>query len=143
MYEYGSMASRSPLLSEAADDFMSFAGMHLMCTMFITTDRGDGAQGVFHRTLDPLGYGSLLDEVDRVLDLPVGRTTFRQFLRSKRNKLAVHGTLAFSAQPKEVQDVTLDEAALEQVEDALAELDTAVRDLNRELAELEAAGPLP
>lgn len=137
MYEYGSSASRSPLLSEAAVDFISFAGIHLMCTMFITTDEHDGAPGVFHRTLDPLGHSGLLDEVDRVLELPIGATTLRQYLRSKRNKLATHGSLAYSTQPREVHEVVFDGAALEQFHDAVSELDAAVPELDKALAQLQ------
>jgi len=142
MYRYGADASRSPFLSPTAESFISFAGLHLVNTMFITTDTHGGAGGAFHKVLDPLGYSGLLDEVDRVLSLPVGRTTLRQYVRSKRNRLAVHGTLEYESQPTDVRAVTSDEAALEQFGDAMAELDDAVEDLDRQLAALE-KGTLP
>lgn len=141
MFEYGSQASRSPLLSQVGEDFISFAGMHLVCTMFLTSDRRDGGApyGVFHRILDPEGRADLLRDVDRALTLPVGDTTLGEYIRHKRNKLAVHGTLAYSSQPQEVQDVVFDEDALGQFDDAMSELEDAVRQLDTELAALESA----
>ena len=113
MYLYGSGGSFELMGNEVARDFFSFAMLHLTCTMFITTDRGNPRQGIFHRTLDPIGQSHLLTEVDDILDSPLGKTTLRQFLRSKRNKLATHGTVTFSSQPREVQDVTFDDESLQ------------------------------
>jgi hypothetical protein len=97
MYLYGSSGSPELLMNEVARDFFSFAMLHLICTMFITTDqRSDPAGGVFHRVLDPMGMSYLLTDIDRRLDSPIGNTTLRIFVRSKRNKLATHGRLAFS-----------------------------------------------
>jgi len=129
------------MLPPAGVDFISFAGMHLICTMFITTDSPGGAAGVFHKVLDPSGHAALLEEVDRVLGQPVGDTTLRQYLRSKRNKLAVHGTLEYCSQPKDVQAVAFYDDALEQFDDAIEALDVAVDRLDRDLAKLESESP--
>lgn len=136
MYLYGSGGSPELMTNEVAQDFFSFALLHLTCTMFITTDHGDPRQGIFHRTLDPIGQSHLLTEVDDILNSLLGKTTLRQFLRSKRNKLATHGTVTFSSQPRDVQDVTFDEESLHH-HDAMTRLESAVFRLERELAGLE------
>ena len=137
MYLYGSAGSPELMVNDVAQDFFSFALLHLTCTMFITTDPPDPRQGIFHRILDPMGQSHLLAEVDNILDSAVGKTTLRQFLRSKRNKLATHGSVAFSSQPREVQDVTFDEESLQQHHDAMTQLDRAVFRLEQRLRRLE------
>lgn len=137
MYFYGSRGSPELMLNEVAQDFFSFALLHLTCTMFITTDHGDPCPGIFHRALDPLGLADLLTEIDQILDSRLGQTTLRQFLRSKRNKLATHGTGCFSSQPADVQAVTFDEDALQQYAAAMTQLDEAVFTLERKLARLQ------
>ncbi len=137
MYLYGSGASPELMVNKVAQDFFSFAMLHLTSTMFITTDHGNSRQGVFHRILEPMGQQHLLTEIDAILDSALGKTTLRQFIRSKRNKLATHATLAFSTQPRNVQDVTFDEQSLQQYEDAMTQLDGAVFRLEQELKHLE------
>jgi hypothetical protein len=106
--------------------------------MFITRDeKMDRSGGLFHRLLDPMGMSILLEEVDRILETTVGETTLREFLRSKRNKLATHRTLAFSNQPSEVQAVTHDKEALRQYSDAMREMEQAVFRLEQALARME------
>jgi hypothetical protein len=139
MYLWGAEASGSPLLTEAGSDFITFAGMHLMSTMFIAADEPGGVPGVCHRILDPMGHGDLLARVDRILDSPVGVTTLREYLWSKRNCLALRGTLRWSSQPSEVQDVNGDEVALGQYSAAMGELEDAVADLDEELPQLDAS----
>lgn len=137
MYLWGELASRSPFLDEDGNDFISFAGMHLISTMFITTDHRGDPGGVFHRVLDSMGHASLLDAVDRALARPVGRTNLRQFIRSKRNKLATHGSLMFSSHAEEAREVVYSQQALDQFQDAIDELTLAVRELDRGLGDLE------
>jgi hypothetical protein len=144
MYLYGSSGSPELLMNEVARDFFSFAMLHLICTMFITTDqRSDPAGGVFHRVLDPMGMSYLLTDIDRRLDSPIGNTTLRIFVRSKRNKLATHGRLAFSNHLPEVQAVTQDEDSLEQFRGAMSSMDQAVSRLEFDLARLESQEPNP
>lgn len=138
MYMYASKGSPEPMFNEIASDFFTFGLLHLISTMFITTDsRSDPEGGFFHRVLDPLGYGTLLETVDDILDSPVGMTKLRQYIRSKRNKLAVHGSLGFSSQPSEVQDVTFDDEALIQFTERMHDFDEAVAVLERKLEELD------
>ena len=111
--------------------------------MFITTDPPDRRQGVFHRTLDPMGHSDLLNEIDDILGSPLGKTTLRQFIRSKRNKLATHGNVAFSSQPHEVRDVSFDQESLKQFQDAMTRLDHAVFRLEQKLSRLDATGMGP
>ncbi len=133
MYLYGSSGSLEFMTNKVAQDFYTFALLHLISTMFITTDPPDKRQGIFHRILDPMGQSDLLTEIDRILDSPLGDTTLRQFIRSKRNKLATHGNVAFSSQPDEVQNVTFDDQSLQQYQDAMTELDGAVFKLDERL----------
>lgn len=138
MYIYASGGSPELMVNQIARDFFNFGCLHLVSTMFITTDsRSDPEGGAFHRILDPLGYGTLLDPIDNILDSQVGNTTLRQYIRSKRNKLAVHGSLEFSSQPREVQDVTFDKEALIQFEKRMQDLDEAVAVLEGELEKIE------
>jgi hypothetical protein len=141
MYLWGELASRSPLLDQAGDDFITFGGMHLICTMFITTDHRGGAEGAFHRTLDPMGHGDLLCDVDRELAMPVGKTTLRRYIRSKRNMLATHGSLAFSSHAREARDVIASQRALDQFQDAMDGLTEAVRELDNRLAPIDEHHP--
>jgi len=126
------------MFNDIAGDFYTFGLLHLTCTMFITTDtKKDPARGAFHRILDPLGHSELLADVDRILDQRVGKTSLRQYIRSKRNKLATHGSLAFMTQPETVQAVTFDDASLDQFRTAMDALDDAVAKLESHLASLE------
>ena len=97
MYIYGSGGSFELMWNEVARDFFSFTMLHLTCTMLVTTDHGDPRQGIFHRILDPMGESGLLAEVGMALDSAVRKTSLRQFLRSKRNKVATHGRLLLAA----------------------------------------------
>ncbi len=138
MYIYASGGSPEIGFNEVARNFFNFGLLHLISTMFITKDsRSEPKGGVFHRILDPLGYGLLLDPIDNILDSPLGKTTLRQYIRSKRNKLCVHGSLKFSTQPHEVRDVILNSEALSQFEERMHNLDVAVIVLKGELEKLE------
>jgi len=137
MYIYASGGSPEIIFNEVARNFFNFGLLHLISTMFITKDsRNEPKGGVFHRILNPLGYGLLLDPIDNILDSPLGKTTLRQYIRSKRNKLCVHGSLKFSTQPHEVLDVILNSEALSQFEERMDNLDEAVIVLKGELEKL-------
>lgn len=133
MYLYGSKGSPELLVNDTAQDFYTFALLHLTSTMFITTDPPDNKQGIFHRILDPLEKADLLLEIDTILDSKLGDTMLRQFIRSKRNKLTVHGNVAFSSQPIDVQNVSFDDISQMQFSEAMTELDDAMYRLIIEL----------
>ena len=138
MYIYASRTIPQLSFSDIAIDLYSFTILHLVCTMFITTDtKKDVTGGVFHRILDPMGNSHLLANIDHVLNRPIGNTNLRRYFRSKRNKLAAHGTLEFTTQPNSVQDVTFDEVSQNQFYSAMEEFDQAIIDLERDLATLE------
>ncbi len=137
MYIYASGGSPEIIFNEVARNFFNFGLLHLISTMFITKDsRNEPKGGVFHRILYTLGYGLLLDPIDNILDSPLGETTLKQYIRSKRNKLCVHGSLKFSTQPHEVRNVTLNSEALSQFEGRMHNLDEAVIVLKGELEKL-------
>ena len=141
MYLYASEGHPEQMANPGAQDFFIFGLLHLISTMFITLDnRKEKHGGVFHRILDPMGYGDLLDEVDDILALPVGKTNLKQYIRTKRNKMATHGTLEFDAQDKETQEVTDDHKAIDQYYQAMHELDAAVLNLQAELTKLTQVG---
>jgi len=138
MYLYASSGSPEIVVNEVAHDFFVFGLLHLTSTMFIVTDRDDrSTQGLFHKVLDPLKQSHLLADVDRILDRPIGGTSLRKYIQSKRNTLATHGTARFSSQPEEVQDVTCDADSLAEYEAAMTELDAAVLKLYQQLEALE------
>lgn len=137
MFLYASNASPEFVMNPVAKEFLVFGLLHLTCTMFITTDaQTDPHGGAFHRVLDKMGHGHLLDDIDAALDVTVGRTTLKQYLRAKRNKLATHGELALASQPKEIQDVTFSKKSLRQFDSAMSKLESAVHILLRRLQQL-------
>ena len=140
MFLYASAGSPDCLVNPVAENFFQFGLLHLTSTMFITTDKKtDPAAGVFHRILDPMGHGTLLAGVDAALATKVGQTTLRQFIRTKRNKLATHRDLSFLSQSKEARNVAYNKIALKQYEAAMHLLETAVLALSRELERMTEA----
>ncbi len=138
MYLFGAKGHPAIMLGgDDAQDFTQFALLHLISTMFITTDdKSETKGGVFHRILDPLGYSSLLTDIDATLQMPVGKITLKQFLRTKRNKLATHGTMGFDTQNVNAQEVIDNEQAIWQFNNAMEKLDQNVQALLLELEEL-------
>lgn len=138
MFLYGSNSFPELIVNEVARDFYSFALLHLICTMFITTDKkNENIGGIFHRVLDPLGKSELINEIDKILSLPIGRTTLKQFFRSKRNKLATHGSLSFSSQQDSNIDVIINKSNLDQYVEAMNQLSLAVFKLDENLKVIE------
>lgn len=137
MYLYAS-GHKSLDPTEASSRFFQFGLMHLVCTMFITTDSAKDTQGgVFYRILNEMGHSELLIGIDKILDFTVGNTTLRQYFRNKRNKMATHGPLDFGSQQKEVQDVSWDENSRTQFCSAMPALERAVAQLDAQLKLLE------
>ena len=130
MFRYACDGSPEFRMNPIASDFFQFGLLHLTSTLFITEG------GMFHRILDPMGHSTLLRRVDAALDSKVGKTTLRQFVRSKRNKLATHGDLSFASQPREIQKVTYSRRALQQFEQAMTSLEAAVLALAHELEKM-------
>ena len=138
MFLYGSSGSPELIVNEVARDFYSFALLHLICTMFITTDKkNENIGGIFHRVLDPLGKSELLIEIDKILSLSIGRTTLKQFFRSKRNKLATHGSLSFSSQQDSNINVIFNKSNLDQYEAAMNQMNLAVFKLDENLKSMK------
>jgi hypothetical protein len=141
MFLYAYQGSPEIIINPVANDFWTFGLLHLICTMYITTDFADEKPGgAFHRLLDPMEQGHLLKGVDSALDLKVGESTLRKFLQTKRNKLATHRELDFLSLPKEVQDVSFDEKALKQYDSAMTMLKDATYILLKNLLQLTSPG---
>ena len=122
------------LMSDAANDFITFALLHLTCTMFITRDKqADSRGGFFYRVLNPMGYASLLEPIEKALSMKVGRTTLREYLRNKRNRLTVHGDLSFHSQDPDVKDVTYSEESITEFNEAYSILEAEVTVLYKAL----------
>lgn len=138
MYLYGSNGSPEVIVNEVAQDFYIFALLHLISTMFITADnKNDENGGIFHRILDPLGKEILLIDIDKILSQPIGKTTLKQYIRTKRNKLATHGKLSFSSQPEQIKKLTFNEKNVNQFYEGMRRLDKAVYKLYNDLEKLE------
>jgi hypothetical protein len=134
MYCYGSNGSPELAINEVARNYFIFAMLHLTSTMFITKDsKNDKYEGIFHRTLDPLGYQDFLKEIDNIMNTQIGKTTLKEYVRIKRNKLATHGELLFESQPNDVVDVTNNQHYIDQYFKAMHQLDIAVMRLSFKL----------
>ncbi len=113
-----------------------FTFIHLVTTMFLV-DKSQGPMGgACYQLLKPLGLADLLDPIARILDRPVGDTTFGDYVRISRNKLCVHGELTLDSLPECVKQVTYDEDAIQQFEDAGEHLGHVVQILRNRLAEI-------
>lgn len=134
MFLYGCSDSPELLVNEIANSFFQFAMLHLTSTMFITKDKSsDTHGGFFYRALSPMGLEYLLAPIEKVLDSPIGNTTLREFIRSKRNKLCTHGDLSFRSQPLKIQTVAWDNNAIEQFNEAHENLNLQVQNLLKQL----------
>jgi hypothetical protein len=108
--------------------------LHLTITMFITKDNRSHTQGgLFFRLLSPMHLEHLLNPVENALNRKIGKTTLREFLRQKRNKLVTHGYWDFESQLLELQKVTHSKRANRQFNQAFEELENAVQFLLRQL----------
>ncbi len=103
-----------------------FTFMHLFTTMFVVDNRRKRLGGACYELLEPLGLASLLDEIEAILECPVGQTTFGRYVKTYRNKLAVHGDLGFENLPPSIQAVLSDENALAQYHEASHEFHVAL-----------------
>ena len=108
--------------------------LHLTITMFITKDNKSGTHGgLFFRLLSPMHLEHLLNPVETALSRKIGKTTLREFLRQKRNKLVTYGYLDFESQLFELQKVTHSKRAIRQFNQAFEELESAVQSLLKQL----------
>ena len=142
MFEYGFSQTYSPILEafgvtdRIARFYHQFAGLHLISTMFLV-DKGDKPMGGFcYRVLEPLGLGDLLDPIRGIMESPIGNTTFGDFIRRSRNKLAVHGDLSFGSLPSVDKQVPFDTNAVEGFQDLLERLAEEVENLEDNLTRL-------
>ena len=138
MFLFGCNPGAYFIKNDIEEDFVNFALMHLICTMFITRDKSKETRGgVFYRILNPIGYANLLDPIEEALNMKVGKTTLRNYIRNKRNKLAAHGDLSFDSQKDEVQEVTFNEEALDEFKEAMSTLEFEVSQLYRKLSYID------
>ena len=75
----------------------------------------------------------LLNPVETALSRKIGKTTLREFLRQKRNKLVTYGYLDFESQLFKLQKVTHSKRAIRQFNQAFEELESAVQSLLKQL----------
>lgn len=137
MFLYGCSGSPEVKFNEVARDFYSFAIMHLICTMFITTDSNDDKNGgVFHRILDPLGKSILLRHVDKIISKKVGSITLKEYLKERRNRLATHRTLSLHELSAENQAIVNNPQAIRKYYTLMEDLEKAVYTLLLELIKL-------
>lgn len=100
MFEYGfNQTYRFPIDDPISLNYDSFAGLHLISTMFLL-DKGNKPMGGFcYRILEPMRLAVLLEPIREIVESPIGNTTFGNFIRNSRNKLATHGDLSFASLP--------------------------------------------
>lgn len=137
MFLYGCSGSPELYFNHVAQDFYSFALMHLTCIMFLTTDScKDKNGGVFHRILDPLGKSVLLRPIDKIFDRKVGKITLKNYLKERRNLLATHRNLSIKNLSPENQEITTNTKAIDKFLYLMRELEHAVRQLHDDLLKL-------
>ena len=136
MFLYGYQGPTDAIVNPVANSYNQFAGLHLISTMFlIQDDRKEPMGGFCYRTLEPLGISDLLDAIRQLIETPVGQTTFGDFIRYSRNKLATHGDLSFSQMPKNTQSLPFEENAFRKFQKLMGELAEEVYRLRCRLKE--------
>jgi len=137
MFLYGNSVNPEIIVNQVAEDFFHFALLHLTSTMFLIKDPDQEQKcGVFHRILDPIGESGLLDEIDKILQSPVGNTNLGEFIRRRRNKLATHSTLSITNLPEINLEVTYNSESLDQFNSAIERLIPEVSKLHDKLKKL-------
>lgn len=76
--------------SAAIAFYMTAIYHHIAAFYLLDKGKVDPMGGAFYKTLQQLGHERLLDPVTRVLDKPIGATTFGEIVRRFRNKGVVH-----------------------------------------------------
>jgi hypothetical protein len=110
-----------------------FAFLHLVTTMLLVDNKEGSRGGACYQLLQPLGFAAALDPILAVMEQPVGDSTFGEYVRINRNKLAVHGDLTFESLPHRVRRVTFDDDALQQFYAACEKLEEEVGALRDQL----------
>src|SRR6266851_4515338 len=82
--ELTSTVSRVPRL------YHMFANANLINTLFLVDKRTSPMGGYVFRALSQHGLKHLLDDIEVIVNAPIGRTTFGDIIRHNRNKLMVH-----------------------------------------------------
>jgi hypothetical protein len=142
MFLYGCSGSPELYVNEVAQDFYSFALMHLTCTMFLTKDSSkDEKGGVFHRVLDPLGKSNYLRTIDKIFAKKVGKITLETYIKERRNLLATHRTLSLQSLSVENQAIVNNQAAHRRFDTLMEDLKRAVTNLLMDLIELDMNQP--
>ncbi|HIH36872.1 MAG TPA: hypothetical protein HA232_03070 [Methanocellales archaeon] len=133
MFEFGfSFIDPRPI----AQLYNMFAGFHLISTMFLIKDQRDKDSpmgGFCYRVLKPLHLEHLLDPIKKIIDTPLGDTTFGDYIRRSRSKLATHGDLSFNSLPLTERKITFNNREVAKFQDLLAELAKEVRILKNNL----------
>ena len=102
-----------------------FCLMHLISTMFLIQDYSEENRpmsGFCYRTLKPLGLGDLLKPIQKIMDTPLGNTTFGDYIRRSRAKLCTHGDLSFKSLPGEEQKITSNNKEVLKFQDLMEKL---------------------
>jgi hypothetical protein len=136
MFLYGSNGIPEILTNRIAQDFFSFALLHLTCTMFLTSDSNNDV-GIFHRILDPIGKSELLVRIDDIFESAIGNTTVGEFIRLRRNRLATHRSLSIKELPQENLEVSFDPDSIKQYYQAMDSLSREVSYLYDKLDQLK------
>lgn len=118
-----------------ADLYNIFTGMHLISTMFLLDKENNPMGGFCYRILGPLGLGHLLKPIKKIMDTPLDKTTFGNYIRRSRAKLATHGDLSFSSLRFEEQEITFDNKKILKFQKLMERLDEEVESLKNKLEE--------
>ena len=139
MFLYG---TKDPFLNIRAEFgsapwfYNNFCLMHLISTMFLIKDSKKEASlmgGFCYRILKPLGLSDLLKPIKNIFDVKLGKTTFGDYIKRTRSRLATHGDLSFRSLPVAEQKITFSKPLVLKFERLMEKLITEVEVLKNTL----------
>ncbi len=142
MFNYGFGRSGLWTINDPiAYGYNTFANIHLLSTMFLVDKRDKPIGGFVYPILASIKKEGFLDNVQSVFTKEVKGTSFEEYLRKYRNKLATHGDLSPHSLPDNIREIILGEDTDERLLDLLDELREAVENLTTKIqSELNIAG---
>jgi len=145
LFLYGHSGTPQIAFNNIARLYNLFAGLHLISTMFLIQDSKKNPKpmgGFCYRVLEPLGLTDLLKDIQQILETPLAKTTFGDFIRLSRNRLATHGDLSLERMLEKALSLTKDRNAVDKFEELMDELAGEVDTLRDKLKELVSQKPL-
>lgn len=142
MFEYGFNQTYNPrleemgVLSRIPQLYNLFAGLHLISTLFLVDKQDNPMGGFIYLALKDIGLEQHLEPIKRVLETKTGKTTFGDFIRLSRNKLATHGLLELDSIPETARSLPEKKEWVREWQNALENLVQEVTNVKQKLEQL-------